>query len=254
MSENSSLEMRPGFLYFRLMHLPGNKHAHPYRRPKDAATLIVIDRTGKTPKVLMGQRHLSSAFMPGKYVFPGGRVDAGDSRLNVPDALDPAVEEKLLADMKGIASARRAQALALAAIRETAEETGLLIGARGTRRWKTASPAWRLFVEHGLAPALSPLTFFLRAITPPGRSRRFDTRFFCTTSRAIAHRTPNENDELLNLHWLTCQQALKLELPSITRFALKTLDEKLQLNRFPAPGDEISYFYQRNGKFLRETL
>lgn len=148
----------------------------------------------------------------------------------------------------------RAQALALAAIRETAEETGLLIGMRGTQRWTSASPSWRLFVEHGLTPALSSLTFFLRAITPPGRSRRFDTRFFCTTSQAIAHQAPNENDELLNLHWLTFGQALKMELPTITRYVLEALEEKLRLNRFPAPGDEIAYFYQRNRKFIRQTL
>lgn len=98
------------------------------------------------------------------------------------------------------------------------------------------------------------MTFFLRAITPPGRSRRFDTRFFCTTSQAIAHQAPNENDELLNLHWLTFGQALKMELPTITRYVLEALEEKLRLNRFPAPGDEIAYFYQRNRKFIRQTL
>ena len=230
------------------------KHNHPYRRPKDAATLIVVDESGARPRVLMGQRHLNSAFMPGMYVFPGGRVDAGDSRLNVPDALDPDVERKLLADMKGVASPRRAQGLALAAIRETAEETGLLIGTANSVKWKTKSPSWSPFVEHGLAPALSPLTFFLRAITPPGRSQRFDTRFFCTSAESIAYEIPNDNDELLNLHWLTFGQAMKLELPTITRFALETLEDKLKQGRFPEPGDEIAYFFQRNGTFMRETL
>ncbi len=227
---------------------------HPYCRPKDAATLIVIDSNGARPKVLMGQRHLSSAFMPGMYVFPGGRVDAGDSRLSVPDALDTTVERKLLTDMKGISSPRRARALVLAAIRETAEETGLLIGTRNAQNWTTRSPAWSPFVEHGLVPALAPLTFFLRAITPPGRVRRFDTRFFCTNSQAIAHIIPNDNDELRNLHWLTIEQARKLELPRITRFALDTLDEKLTRNKFPKPQDEVAYFYERGGSFQRETL
>lgn len=236
------------------MRLPEQKHTHPYRRPKDAATLIVVDRTGKQPKVLMGQRHPDSAFMPGKYVFPGGRVDAGDSRLNVPDNLDATVERKLLHDMKGNATPRRAQALALAAIRETAEETGLLIGARNTQSWTTKSPAWSPFTEHGLMPALSPLTFFLRAITPPGRVRRFDTRFFCTTSAAIAHRAPIDNDELLNLHWLTFAQALELELPRVTRFAVETLGDKINRNRFPEPGDDISYFFERNRRFRQEVL
>lgn len=246
--------MRRARLFFISRPMLEEQHNHPYRRPKDAATLIIVDTSGARPRVLMGQRHLSSAFMPGMYVFPGGRVDAGDSRLIVPDALDATVERKLLSDMKGIATRRRAQGLALAAIRETAEETGLLIGARNAGSWATRSSSWSPFVEHGLTPALSPLTFFLRAITPPGRSRRFDTRFFCTTSDAIAYTAPNDNDELLNLHWLTFSQAMKLELPRITRTALETLEEKLTLGRFPAPGDEIAYFYQRNRRFMRDIL
>lgn len=226
----------------------------PNIRPRDAATLLVVDRAGKRPKVLMGQRHLNSVFMPGKYVFPGGRVDRGDSRVDVPDNLHRTVERKLLNDMKGMPSPRRAQALALAAIRETAEETGLLIGHRNEQPWNTAASAWRPFVERGLTPTVSALTFFLRAITPPRQVRRFDTRFFCVPSDAIAHQLPNENDELLDLHWLTFDQALQLELPRITRIALEVLSEKLSQNRFPAPHDDIHYFYRRNGKSRRETL
>src|SRR4051794_8513753 len=51
----------------------------PYRRPVDAATLILIDRTGPVPKVLVGKRHDKVVFMPGKFVFPGGRVEALDN-------------------------------------------------------------------------------------------------------------------------------------------------------------------------------
>ena len=49
--------------------------ASRYVRPKDAATLILIDRSGKVPKVLLGKRHHGHKFMPGKFVFPGGGVD-----------------------------------------------------------------------------------------------------------------------------------------------------------------------------------
>lgn len=42
-------------------------------RPRNAATLILIDRTRRTPKILMGRRHPGLAFMAGKFVFPGGR-------------------------------------------------------------------------------------------------------------------------------------------------------------------------------------
>mgnify|MGYP000866471307 CR=1 FL=1 len=49
---------------------------YAYLRPKDAATLILIDRSAETPKVLVGKRHDKVVFQPGKFVFPGGRVDA----------------------------------------------------------------------------------------------------------------------------------------------------------------------------------
>src|SRR5260221_8119674 len=62
---------------------PEEKEAdhHPYFRPKDAATLILVDRSGATPKVLVGKRHDKVVFMPGKFVFPGGRVDKDDYRV-----------------------------------------------------------------------------------------------------------------------------------------------------------------------------
>ncbi|MGE3998189.1 MAG: NUDIX hydrolase, partial [Variibacter sp.] len=53
----------------------------PNVRPRDAATLIVLDRTGAEPKVMMGRRHDRHKFMPGKFVFPGGRVEAYDGRM-----------------------------------------------------------------------------------------------------------------------------------------------------------------------------
>ncbi len=56
---------------------------HPYFRPKDAATLILVDRSAATPKVLVGKRHDKVVFMPGKFVFPGGRVDKADNRVPV---------------------------------------------------------------------------------------------------------------------------------------------------------------------------
>src|SRR5438046_9808499 len=56
---------------------------HPYRRPVDAATLILVDRSASTPKVLVGKRHDNVVFMPGKSVFPGGRVDRTDNRVPV---------------------------------------------------------------------------------------------------------------------------------------------------------------------------
>src|SRR3977135_3654129 len=68
---------------------------HPYRRPVDAATLILIDRAGATPKVLVGKRHDKVVFMPGKFVFPGGRVDKTDNKIPVAAPISKELEANL---------------------------------------------------------------------------------------------------------------------------------------------------------------
>ena len=65
------------------------------KRPRDAATLILLDRKAGDFRVLMGRRHMRHAFMPGKFVFPGGRTDPADSRIPVAAGLHPEVESKL---------------------------------------------------------------------------------------------------------------------------------------------------------------
>src|SRR5262249_22864511 len=100
---------------------------HPYFRPNDAATLILVDRSGSIPKVLVGKRHDNVVFMPGKFVFPGGRVDKADYRVPVAAPITPELEANLFkGSPKTVAS--RAKSLAIAAIREACEETGLCLG------------------------------------------------------------------------------------------------------------------------------
>src|SRR6476620_10737910 len=93
---------------------------HPTIRPKDSATLIILDRSGNVPKVLLGKRHEGHIFMPGMFVFPGGRVETADAYVPAVNELDPAVTAKLVQG----ASLRQVRALALSALRETFEETG----------------------------------------------------------------------------------------------------------------------------------
>src|SRR3977135_3838023 len=102
---------------------------HPNQRWRDAATLILVDRSEAMPKVLLGRRHAGHKFLPGRFVFPGGRVEPSDGRMPVGAPLDPGVEARLLQRVRR-PSATKARAFALAAIRETFEETGLLIGRR----------------------------------------------------------------------------------------------------------------------------
>ena len=97
--------------------------------PRDAATLILVDRRTTTPKILMGRRSQAHAFLPGKYVFPGGRLDAGDARMAAATELPPETLARLCIRTP---SPTRARALALAAIRETFEETGFILGQAAT--------------------------------------------------------------------------------------------------------------------------
>ena len=135
----------------------------------------------------MGKRHDRHVFMPGAYVFPGGRVDPIDRSMPVAASLDPRAEQKLMAQIKR-PNAAKARALALAAVRETFEETGLLLGAKASEIPAKPDNAWAAFVDAGILPDLSTMHFVARAVTPPRRKRRYDTRFFTADASTIAHR------------------------------------------------------------------
>ena len=102
--------------------------ADPAPRPRDSATLILVRSDGPELRVLMGRRHERHSFMPGKFVFPGGAVDEADAQVCPAVDLDSRSLAKLMLRMRGRPSARRARALAMAAVRETFEETGLILG------------------------------------------------------------------------------------------------------------------------------
>lgn len=185
-------------------------------RPKDAATLLVIRRDGPAPRVLMGRRVGGHAFMPDKWVFPGGRIHPSDFRVPTASALDPAVD----AALARTCPAARGRALALTAIRETFEETGLILGKPGDATVSRASD-WREFVAAGYLPDLAPLRFVARAITPPARTRRFDARFFTVDASHLVSLDPGAGSgELDELGWFDWQAAAALDLPAITRSIL----------------------------------
>jgi 8-oxo-dGTP pyrophosphatase MutT (NUDIX family) len=223
-------------------------------RPRDAATLILVDRTMGAPRVLLGKRRMDMKFMPGKYVFPGGRVDKADRTVISADELAGHEAAKLMVDMKGTVNAAKARALALAAVRETYEEAGIILGAPLTGQSPPADASWRRFFGQGFMPSLSPLTFFARAITPPGRPRRFDTRFFCAEASMIAYRGPPPEDELSDLVWMAIEEARSLDLPPITRVILEDLGDRLKLGTQGAANAPVPYYFHKNGTFRRQLI
>ena len=163
------------------------------------------------------------------------------TRLRPPHELDPQVLRRL----KRGCSESRARALALAAIRETFEETGLILGEAQTPTLKSRSPHWQKFLAFGFNPRLDTLEFVARAITPTGSSQRFDARFFMAEADLIRNdpsELPAPSDELLELHWVTLNKARELALPSVTRIVLDEVERRIKQPRNPAePGPFVRY-------------
>jgi 8-oxo-dGTP pyrophosphatase MutT (NUDIX family) len=227
--------------------------SHPYVRPKNAATLILVDRSGTVPKVLLGRRHERHKFMPGRYVFPGGRVDPADRLMPVARPLHPHAQAQLMKRLPR-ASAVRAQAFALAAVRETYEETGLLLGMHSVDAGRVPA-SWSAFAEARILPDLAEMRFIGRAITPPGRARRFDARFFTIDAGAIAHRiegVTGPDAELTELVWMSLAEAKQLDMPAVTSVMLEELDARIADgfgHDLPVP-----FYSMPRGRFRRELL
>jgi 8-oxo-dGTP pyrophosphatase MutT (NUDIX family) len=226
----------------------------PNVRIRDAATMLVIDHTGPVPKVLLGRRHHGHKFMPGKYVFPGGRVEPEDRRMSAATALDSRVEARLMREVRH-PSPQKSRGYPLAAIREVFEETGLLLGARREEPMRVPNEAWADFAKNGVHPDLAEVHFIARAITPPGRTRRFDTRFFAVDADVIAARIDGAvtaETELVELVWLPIEETMQLDMPGITMAVLEELKIRTAggfTHDLPVP-----FYRMQHGKRLREFL
>ncbi len=177
---------------------------------RDAATVVLLRRMESGPAVLMGQRGARAVFMPSKYVFPGGAVEPADAETVFARPLS-AETHAALRDW----SKTTPEALAAAAIRELVEETGQVLGQPGT------GCDWPGFDGH--APDAAPLRYVFRAITPPGRPRRFDARFFLVDAAALATDLDDHSraeDELAHLQWVLLSQARALDVPFVTEIVL----------------------------------
>ncbi len=195
---------------------------------RDAATVIVLRDAATRPRVLMGQRGQSAVFMPSKFVFPGGAVDAVDA--TIPLARPPAPD---CAARLGDGAA----ALVAGAVRELWEETGLLLGSPDPRAQALIAPrGWRGYLATGHLPDGAALEYVFRAITPPGRPRRFDARFFLVEAEALAS-DPDDfggaEDELEHLQWVALDAVRGFDMPFITEVVLAELAARIEGRAVP---------------------
>ncbi len=205
---------------------------------RNAATVIVLRERADDPHVLMGQRGTKAAFMPNKFVFPGGALDAADSDVPLATRLPPLCAERLAEDSESDLS----HALAIAVIRELWEETGLILGTPGA--WPgTPAEDWVEFAASGHLPSAEALQFVFRAITPPGRTRRFDARFFLIDAGAIASDLDDfsrAEDELSHLQWVPLATARhEYDLPFITEVVLAEVEARAH---DPSPPVSVPFF------------
>jgi len=225
-------------------------NAPPKDAIRNAATVVVIRRDGGVPRVLMGQRGKGAAFMPSKFVFPGGAFDPGDHLIQAASPLAPLCRRQLARR----AATDLADALAMAAIRELWEETGLALALPAGPRPADIPEHWQSFFAAGHHPAADALEFIFRAITPPGRPRRFDARFFLAGAARIVG-SPDDfsraDSELGFLSWLPLDEARRLDLPFVTGVVLAEIQAR---EAHPAVERPAPFFFHEGGRSFIEPL
>lgn len=221
-------------------------------RPRPAASVVLIDRSGAEPKILLGRRNARLAFLPGKYVFPGGRLEADDALMPASGALAERCLKRLA--LRRARSNPPPEAFALAAIRELFEETGLLVGTPCTAFPAPVPAIWKDFCGCGFAPDLAALRFVARALTPPALPRRFDTSFFLVEAGAIAYRVDGrigDDCEFVELEWLPFAAARERDIPRITAMILQEVEATIAMDFDHL---RVPFFYERKRRWIREEL
>ena len=204
---------------------------------RNAATVIALRDRATNPKVLMGQRGAGAVFMPNKVVFPGGAVDPEDALVPLAAPIpDPCATRLLEESAEDLVTA-----LGAAAVRELWEETGLVLGRPGT--WDNPPADWATFAATGHVPDASALQFVFRAITPPGRPRRFDARFFVVDADVHVKTDLDDFsaacDELSALQWIPLEEARSFDLPFITEVVLAEVQQRAA---DPHPPASVPFF------------
>ncbi len=218
--------------------------------PRDAASLVIVRQRTTGPEVLLGKRRSTQAFAPGTFVFPGGSLDEADHALDHDELLADHHRAPLMAEQPG----HRPESFALAALRETFEEAGLIFGRAHASPQPDAPGGWPAYFATGFAPSLAPLSFIARAITPPGRARRFDARFFLVSAEAIALDTGATDGEFEQLIWLPFAEADTHNLHSMTRIVVEEAAAFLALDEPARRSTPVPFFFEDEAGWRRAEL
>ena len=210
---------------------------------RPAATLILARAATESFEIMMLKRTAKAAFASGMYVFPGGRIDASDSD----PALAPYIAEPRDNQHAQIAALGEDWLGAyVAAIRETFEEAGILMAKHANGSWVTLPPKTIAKTRQSLHQGelsmadlcraydarltINELNFYNRWTTPPGRPRRFDTRFFVGEAPPMAEGV-EDGEETTDAVWITPSKALeehragRFDLMSVTVKQLSAITE-----------------------------
>ncbi len=216
-------------------------------RPKKASTIILWKGPRENPQILMGQRAKRHDFMPDVFVFPGGRVDRADSYAGSMGEISPRTKKILEAAY----SPRQARALLLAGVRETFEETSLMLGRKAPQARNLNHKSYDAFREAGQLPDISGIEVIGRAITPPRRHKRFDTWFFARDMNGVNATDTADSHELLNVDWFTFDQIAQLKTHVATDTMLKVMKRFLTQDN---PPWTVFFMRRKGGQFITDPF
>ncbi len=242
--------------------------AHP-AHPRPAATVVLVREAGEGPQVLLLRRTRSAGFVPGAFVFPGGRVDRADAHPELlerirgvePGEVDARLGAHGLSGGAG-GDVPSGAAFLVAALREAFEETGIpvfrqsddtpLACAAGDpemerlRRGLLAGELTFLEVLREVDGWMdgSAVGYISHWITPEAEPRRYDTRFFAA---AVGRVTPAlvDDQEITEAVWLTPAEALARNRQGTLPMVFPTVKTLEALRPFAAPREILEHYRDR---------
>lgn len=231
-------------------------------RPRPAATVVLIRPSRSGPEVLLLRRNRTVGFVPGAYVFPGGRVEADDAAPEIVDRLDGLSADEAATRLRLYDEVPSAVAYYVAALREAFEETGILVAsdASGAPAASAASSpevrAAQAQLQRGertFGDLLSSLDLTLNGgaveyiahwITPRVEPRRYDTRFFAAVVSGLLDARP-DGSEITEAVWLQPEVALERNVAGDLPMVFPTIKTLETLSGFRAVDTLMASFAGR---------